>query len=51
MCHTNFPVKSLREKGCFDVMIKVCETHGQIGEGNAKSLTKKHETCGVNTFK
>jgi len=58
-CHTNFSTKSMREKGGFDVIIKVCEAFGKVaaehmaeyGEGNDKRLTGKHETCDINTFK
>jgi glutamine synthetase len=58
-CHTNFSIKSMREKGGYDVILKVCEAFGkkakehvaEYGEGNEKRLTGKHETCDINTFK
>jgi glutamine synthetase len=58
-CHTNFSIKSMREKGGYDVITKVCEAFGkktkehiaEYGEGNDKRLTGKHETCSINEFK
>jgi glutamine synthetase len=58
-CHTNFSIKSMREKGGYEVITKVCEAFGKVakehvaeyGEGNDKRLTGKHETCDINTFK
>merc|ERR1719213_973648 len=58
-CHTNFSIKSMREKGGYEVTTKVCEAFGKVakehieeyGEGNDKRLTGKHETCDINTFK
>merc|ERR1719263_1501024 len=58
-CHTNFSIKSMREKGGYDVIIKTCEAFGKVakehvaeyGEGNEKRLTGKHETCSIEQFK
>jgi len=58
-CHTNFSTKSMREKGGYDVIIKVCEAFGKVaaehiaeyGEGNDQRLTGKHETCSIKEFK
>jgi len=58
-CHTNFSIKSMREKGGFEVIQKVCEAFGKVaeehireyGEGNEKRLTGKHETCSIKDFK
>merc|ERR1711933_605288 len=58
-CHTNFSVKSMRETGGYDVIIKVCEAFGKVaaehikeyGEDNDKRLNGKHETCDIHTFK
>jgi glutamine synthetase len=58
-CHTNFSIKSMREKGGYDVIIKTCEAFGKVakehvteyGEGNEKRLTGKHETCSIDQFK
>jgi len=58
-CHTNFSVKSMREDGGYDVILKVCEAFGKVaaehiaeyGEGNEKRLTGKHETCAITDFK
>merc|ERR1711903_347076 len=58
-CHTNFSIKSMREKGGYEVIKKVCEAFGKVpkehiaeyGEGNEKRLTGKHETCSINQFK
>merc|ERR1719333_2027599 len=43
-CHTNFSIKSMREKGGYEVITKVCEAFGtkakehieEYGEGNEK---------------
>merc|ERR1712216_829170 len=58
-CHTNFSTASMREKGGYDVIIKVCEAFGKVpaehiaeyGEGNDQRLTGKHETCSIKEFK
>jgi len=58
-CHTNFSIKTMRQKGGYDVILKVCEAFGKVaaehvkeyGEGNDKRLTGKHETCSINEFK
>lgn len=58
-CHSNFSIKSMREKGGYDVILKVCEAFGakskehidEYGEGNEKRLTGKHETCDITQFK
>ncbi|CAE8717224.1 unnamed protein product, partial [Polarella glacialis] len=58
-CHTNFSTASMRAKGGYDVIIKICEAFGKVvkqhvqdyGEDNHKRLTGKHETCDINTFK
>merc|ERR1712232_33304 len=58
-CHTNFSIKEMREKGGYDVILKVCEAFGKktqehiadYGEGNDKRLTGKHETCSITQFK
>jgi glutamine synthetase len=58
-CHTNFSIKSMREKGGYDVIVKVCEAFGKVteehiaeyGEGNDKRLTGAHETCSIKEFK
>merc|ERR1719316_867682 len=58
-CHTNFSIKSMREKGGYDVILKVCEAFGKVaeehiaeyGEGNDKRLTGNHETCSIKEFK
>lgn len=58
-CHTNFSVRSMREEGGYDVIVKVCEAFGEkapehiatYGEGNEKRLTGSHETCSINEFK
>merc|ERR1712050_746210 len=58
-CHTNFSIKSMREKGGYEVIQKVCEAFGtktkehidEYGEGNDKRLTGKHETCSIDQFK
>jgi len=58
-CHTNFSIKSMREKGGYEVITKVCEAFGTkakehikvYGEGNDKRLTGKHETCSIEQFK
>merc|ERR1711918_300416 len=58
-CHTNFSIKSMRDKGGYEVITKVCEAFGtktkehieEYGEGNDKRLTGKHETCSIDQFK
>merc|ERR1711933_523389 len=58
-CHTNFSIKSMREKGGYEVIEKVCKAFGEkakehiaeYGEGNDKRLTGAHETCNINQFK
>jgi len=58
-CHTNFSIKEMRQKGGYDVILKVCEAFGKVakehievyGEGNEKRLTGQHETCSINQFK
>jgi len=58
-CHTNFSTKSMRTKGGFEVIQKVCEAFGKVtaehiaeyGEGNEKRLTGEHETCSIKEFK
>jgi len=58
-CHTNFSIKTMRQKGGYDVIIQVCEAFGKVakehveeyGEGNDKRLTGKHETCSIDMFK
>jgi glutamine synthetase len=58
-CHTNFSIKSMREKGGYEVITKVCEAFGKVaaehiaeyGEGNDKRLTGQHETCSIKDFK
>merc|ERR1712187_585134 len=58
-CHTNFSIKSMREKGGYEVIEKVCKVFGEkakehiaeYGEGNDKRLTGAHETCNINQFK
>jgi len=60
-CHTNFSIKPMREKGGYDVIVKVCEAFGkegmpeehikEYGEGNEKRLTGKHETARIDQFK
>ena len=58
-CHVNFSTKDMRESEGFGIIIKSIEYLGKThekdiklyGKGNAKRLTGKHETCGINTFK
>merc|ERR1712227_627668 len=51
-CHTNFSTKSMRAKGGYEVITKVCEEHiAEYGEGNEKRLTGQHETCSIKEFK
>ena len=58
-CHTNFSIKSMRQQGGYDVILKVCEAFGKVakvhiseyGEDNEKRLTGAHETCSINQFK
>jgi glutamine synthetase len=58
-CHTNFSIKSMREKGGYEVITKVCDAFGkkteehiaEYGEGNEKRLTGQHETCSIKEFK
>jgi glutamine synthetase len=58
-CHTNFSIKSMREDGGYDVIVKVCQAFEPVarehileyGEGNDKRLTGQHETCSINEFK
>jgi glutamine synthetase len=58
-CHTNFSIKSMREAGGYDVIVKTCEAFGTVaeehikeyGEGNEKRLTGAHETCSIKEFK
>merc|ERR1719353_1229465 len=54
-----FSVKSMRENGGYDVILKVCEAFGKVaaehiaeyGEDNDKRLTGNHETCSIKEFK
>ena len=39
-CHTNFSTKSVREKGGYDVIIKVCEAFGQVAAEHMPSTVK-----------
>jgi len=58
-CHTNFSINSMRAKGGYEVITKVCDAFGAVaaehiaeyGEGNEKRLTGKHETCSIKEFK
>jgi len=58
-CHTNFSIKSMRQQGGYDVILKVCEAFGKVakvhiseyGEDNEKRLTGAHETCSIDQFK
>jgi len=57
--HTNFSIKSMREKGGLDVVKEACEKlskfHKQhirvYGADNGLRLTGKHETCSINEFR